>query len=555
MLQRSNSNSSITSSLSNLSLSTSGGAFGKGLGAALGTIKRLSSSSSSGTIGLKHATTEEDIVEEESGDWNYLVVDPCGIRPRDDASYRESKRVGNGCRYKEGDVVQIDRRRKAGWTRWLSCASGDGWVFDISPKNKKVRLIEVEVMQGEWQYEVCEARVPVISSASPQRAQNGWREARTFLDFREIVVATERIRPLGCKGSYLRLSDGRGWVLDFTAGKQSLRRQAGTETSAVWNSMSVGLSSISDRPKMFAKEPIASFDGTADVAMQDVGPPELGEWEYMVLDPKGISLRTAPTYDQGSKNKQRLEEGEIITVLERRQGEGFKFLRVTDPQGWAFERQPGQLEGRLRMMEVTVDTGFWYYLVLAEKGVGLRNRCSFSEACKSVRGPMKGNIVEITRRVKAGETTFLKVKEGGWSEPSRAAGEGGWIFDMKAGRQICHGPVVMQEPPDGTLTTLKSEGGAYLRAGPTTLKWAQTSKVILDGARIQLKCLCDVDGVRWAHVSKPGGMSGWVQSDVLEFDGDRSLGPCQAALMQVPSLPGPASTPFAIRAGHSRAGW
>lgn len=47
---------------------------------------------------------------------------------------------------------------------------------------------------------------------------------------------------------------------------------------------------------------------------------DAGEWKYIVLDPKGVTLRSHATYEKAAKLKDRLEEGEVVSVLERRDG-------------------------------------------------------------------------------------------------------------------------------------------------------------------------------------------------------------------------------------------
>jgi len=204
---------------------------------------------------------------------------------------------------------------------------------------------------------------------------------------------------------------------------------------------------------------------------QVLGPPEFGRWDYVVLDPKGMSVCSDATYESSEKSGHRIEEGEIVTVFERRSGDGNTFLRLVQTQGWAFDRQPCPAsKGKIRMTEIQVELGLWYYRVTAERGVGLRSRCSFAHNCKTVRGPDKGALVKITRRARIGESTFLQVREGGWIVPGNdQASQCGWIFDIKAGRQMCEGPVPMEEdsPPD-TVATNRNEVGVFLAWSPTS---------------------------------------------------------------------------------------
>merc|ERR1719476_1169578 len=95
------------------------------------------------------ASPEDGNAGEERGIWHYLVVDPHGIRARLEPRYsRGTKNNDTYFRYREGTIVTIERRRRGGWTKWLSCS--EGWLFDVSPKDKSVRMLEVDVAHGDW---------------------------------------------------------------------------------------------------------------------------------------------------------------------------------------------------------------------------------------------------------------------------------------------------------------------------------------------------------------------------------------------------------------------
>ncbi|CAE7455928.1 unnamed protein product [Symbiodinium microadriaticum] len=74
----------------------------------------------------------------ETGIWSYLVTDLSGIRPRQEPVYSTSKE-SSAKRYPAGTVVEVHERLRSGWTKWLRLAEG-GWLFDISPKDRKARF-------------------------------------------------------------------------------------------------------------------------------------------------------------------------------------------------------------------------------------------------------------------------------------------------------------------------------------------------------------------------------------------------------------------------------
>jgi hypothetical protein len=450
-------------------------------------LKKLNNGyNGSSLLGSKLANSDIDIMEEETGEWHYLVVDSSGVRPREDACYTKDTKRTDLDRIKEGTVVKVDRRRRSGWTKWLSLTTGEGWLFDVSPKDKKVRMVEVEVAAGEWQYVVTQENVPVLSKPSLHLAALKSSKKAQVLEYKEVVSAREKVRPLNGKGSFLRLSDGRGWVQDFANGRQVLQRWEVPRDNC-------GSSSMNQPAEV------------VDITKQELCEPELGNWEYIVLDPKGICLRSSPTYDKSEKNQWRLEEGEIVHVVERRIGNGTTFLHIEN-QGWAFDTQPCSSKRRQRLAQVNVESGSWFYRVCATKGVAPRSRCTFSENCKVGQGPSEGALVEVCRRVKVGEATFLKLKEGD-----------GWIFDVKSGKAVVEGPFDVEMPPDVTAT-VQGNAGIYLLSAPTQLHWAVTKKLLLPGARAQVTHICNIEGSRWARIRQPNGnMDGWVLYDSLHL--------------------------------------
>jgi len=219
MLPRSQSDGS----LGTIGSSTSGSVSSKASGKVLGVMTSLGL----GHQSQKDASSQEDVLGEEIGLWKYLVIDPRGIRARQDAKYsKNTKCHDQESRYEEGAVVEVARRRTAGWTKWLGLKSGNGWLFDVSPKDKKVRMVEVEVIQGKWLYECIDFFVPLLDRPMISMVRKYMKaKKRTSLSEQDTVEITEKVRPLNGKGNFLRLADGRGWVLDYIEGRQVLQRQ------------------------------------------------------------------------------------------------------------------------------------------------------------------------------------------------------------------------------------------------------------------------------------------------------------------------------------------
>mmetsp|Transcript_115338 Transcript_115338/g.337189 ORF Transcript_115338/g.337189 Transcript_115338/m.337189 type:complete len:467 (-) Transcript_115338:25-1425(-) len=461
--------------------------FKKAISGGLDTFRRANS-------GLTPATRAEHEdygpEAEEEGIWHYLVTDSSGIRPRKDAVYNKECKL-KGSRFSVGTVVVVDRRRRSGWTRWLSLSSGEGWLFDVSPKDRKVRMVEVEVQHGEWQYEVCADRLPVLPR--PHLGAPPASAARAG----ELVTAIERVRPLVRRGAFLKLVGFDGWVVDFLDGAQTLRRARGASTEDEGDSSDKTSPSLSDA-----------------VLEEPEGKVEIGEWRYAVLDPAGVTLRSMPTYDKTTKLKSRLEEGEIVSVVERRSAPSTMFLRIEMPgrDGWAFD---AQADSRLRFVEVDVERGNWWYRVACDRGVNLRSRCSTAEGSKAQMQQViqKGALLKVGQRAKIGDTTFLRLKD-----------ESGWIFDRKDGRLAAEGPITVQ-PMRLAGATIVAERDVQLCRAPTREPWAVTKLVLLPQAKVQVATRTSVEGQFWVEVKKAGGMEGWALADSVALDFDVSSAP------------------------------
>lgn len=92
--------------------------------------------------------------EEEFGYWHYLVVDRKGLRARHSAVYDQKAKLKGAKRFAEGTVVKISSRLRCGGTVYLKLAEEPGWLFDICPKDRSVRMLEVAVdprfYTGDW---------------------------------------------------------------------------------------------------------------------------------------------------------------------------------------------------------------------------------------------------------------------------------------------------------------------------------------------------------------------------------------------------------------------
>lgn len=349
----------------------------------LGVMKAFASRLRGSTSGLPDGGRDDALYDEEEleekGRWFYVVTDKEGITPRRVASYDKTHKL-EGVHYPQGTVLEVVERLKRGWTTWLLLKHAPEWVFDVSPKDKKVRMFESSLEKGLWQYEATAAVQIVPRPYVP--VKKGPKVTAG-----EAIKVNERLRCISSTASYLRLVDGRGWICDQEAGQQVVN---------------CGDSSL------------------CKALPHNQAAPEIGQWHYMVVDSEGVQLRS--NANPSAPICAHLEEGEVVLVTEKLCAEGFFFLKLSDGT-WGFDTDPKVRT--LSMMEVTVERGDFKYQVVAPKGVALRARASFSATAKAQRGPDYGAVIDCCERVRCGETAFLKLSNGS-----------GWVFDKKNGKKI-----------------------------------------------------------------------------------------------------------------------
>jgi hypothetical protein len=491
---------------------------------------------------------EADPSTEEIGTWHYLLVDQAGARLRKIPAYTSNSKSSMD-RISEGTLVEVSRRRTAGMTRWLFTSQGGGWLFDISPRDSKVRAMEVEVSRGEWAYKAL-AKVPVLRKPSLfLAAQN--RFGNGSVEVEEVISVNKRVRPLNGKGQgcLLQISDGRGWVIDFRKGvkkfeqctAEEMEARAALESAAelaeagqsefamtgnsdFTNTCNSGLTNLTrcstvsslttstTNVTMQTGRWTMPTDNASEAGLSTMGPlgkSTLGDWTFVVIDPKGISLRSTPTISQSAKIKsKRIVEGELVQVVERRDTPCGSLLRLKDPPGWAFDMRAGRAgERKLRMQEVSVEHGLWCYRVCTANGIALRSGCAFSDASKVGVGPREGALLTVCQRVQVNETAFLKMQD-----------NSGWVFDRKGKKPILEGPLRLDKDVEGRSATVIAPGGCFLFQHPTKKSWARTQRLLLENARVRLGQRSTLEGLSWVQVSQPGKTDGWLPMEVLRID-------------------------------------
>jgi len=341
-------------------------------------FKSIRTSRKSGVLTDNCGTiNEHDEDFEETGQWYYLVIEPAGVDLRHVGGSHYSFKTGE--RLPEGDLVQVDRRLRQGYTQWLRLKTGC-WVCDVSPADARVNLVEVVREVGPWSYEAIFTpgvwRVPICDterSAAPT----------VSLKKGDVVTVLERYMVVGSTTAFLLLSNQAGYVRE-------------------------------DR-----NQPVSGLISSEAPCFQPALR-EVGCWNYIVGRASGVTTSSGV----------HLKEGEVVHIAARQPGSFLSSFLFLDDGSWVMgtvsrsEKQSGK-SSLLSMLEVSVERGHWVYTVVAKAGIAIRATATVTNNYVQTRGPIYGEEVAISGRVRCGPTMFLKLADGR-----------GWLFETKNGRQM-----------------------------------------------------------------------------------------------------------------------
>merc|ERR1711939_500256 len=99
----------------------------------------------------------------------------------------------------------------------------------------------------------------------------------------------------------------------------------------------------------------------------------------------------------------------------------------------------------------------------------------------------KGALLRVERRVRIGDTHFLRLINGFW------------VFDRKNGKTVARGPVEVQ-PCSSADRAMVIVGGSSLSLAPTREKWALTGHIISVGQELTALAFCELDGEWWVQL-------------------------------------------------------
>lgn len=340
--------------------------------------------------GLPDLTRDCSVIEddEEEGSWSYLVVEPLGVMHRQMPVYDQG--FSTKRRSTEGTILFIDRRFKHAWTTWLRIQCSGEWVFDVSPKDRQVLLIEVKYEHCTWQFPIAKQCTALVRPTFPSPRSPKSTATLKALQAGSSVTAIGLLEAVKQKVAWLELNNGQGWL------------------------------NVADH-----------FDTLIanGVSIHREHDTEFGLWDYMVIDPSGVQVFAEVAQPGGVFEViDTLPEGTILSITERRVWERGRLLQMHVAGRWVQDQSVdrGGSVSRVSLMEVNIERGAWLYRVDARQGIGIRKRLSWAHSAKaSERGPEHGEVVNICERINCGETTFL-----------RLADKRGWIFNKKRGKDL-----------------------------------------------------------------------------------------------------------------------
>jgi len=243
----------------------------------------------------------------------------------------------------------------------------------VKPKPATKSLVSKPplVEGGRWDY-ICMSVNGMDLRETPTLTDNGFHGS---VGFGESIMVKVRLRTEGMV--FLECADGRGWV-------------AATEGPGSDGSM---VNVKSDR----------------------------GVWVYQVVCEEDVELRAGPTYDDDARTGLVLHCGDQITVYERVEMYGVRYLKLGEGLGWVFERKGGTLV----MAEMDADAedleyGYWHYMVVAQDCVEIRDLPTSDDISRTGQIVYPSDCLTFSARCYIHGVLYLKLHDGR-----------GWLFETK----------------------------------------------------------------------------------------------------------------------------
>lgn len=331
----------------------------------------------------------------DRGSWEYICVDPQGVRIRATCFYEQKAKTGSALEL--GEVVRISERGAEGSITWLRLADGRGWTFERTNRRRmsQVRYEELHDAPGAAKKPTLMVYPPL--GGSLRLTPTPYTAAGKSKDIREtLILPGSLVRP--CRRALV--------AVQAKAKGQDLLR------SFLQVSIDAGVAG-------WLPELIVDGGGKAlwEFKIEPIETPRahLGSLASEPGKPNWLSVlpgRRAPVYPcpgRSAETRRRLEPGDFERVAARCETGALAFLRLAEG-GWVCEREGGRnTKPHVGLVELSEHRGHVYTCV-ASRGADVRTTPTRAGLKNSGKRISPGQQVEVSELARFPDgDTFLRI--------------------------------------------------------------------------------------------------------------------------------------------------
>lgn len=321
------------------------------------------------------------------GKWEYICVDPTGLRLRRSINYSKSQKTGG--QLNNGEVFLVCERGTEGSMLWLCLADGRGWAFERTDRRRCSQIIPEDV---------------------PEAMRN-----------KQLMINPCLGRPLYLRGTPC-ISNAAS-ALSLLPGTFAMVVQRAT--------VIVQAANKHEQPRVFARLAVDDIDGWAPEAIDDRGSPLLVDCKYETPDNLWISVITRggqartfpnPGHCGDALARAKVSPGDIFPVEQICDVSGVLFYKLPDG-GWIPETSQ---RGEKWCSQVSREDHWYQYSCCDKEGAAVRHaptRATNMNTGKSLKHKQRVCISEMVKFPDG--DTFLHVEPpiDGWVPLSKLGGQ------------------------------------------------------------------------------------------------------------------------------------
>eukprot|EP00929_Paragymnodinium_shiwhaense_P094935 TRINITY_DN5580_c0_g1_i3.p1 TRINITY_DN5580_c0_g1~~TRINITY_DN5580_c0_g1_i3.p1 ORF type:complete len:1076 (+),score=202.65 TRINITY_DN5580_c0_g1_i3:64-3228(+) len=349
----------------------------------------------------------------EQGRWEYIVVDPTGIRLRQTPNYSKKEKAGGELVY--GDVIWVCERGRLPVPgssyeydiMWLCLSNGRGWAFERTNRRRMSEVVynQIEEVYLEGPLQVSpRVHAPLVLQSSPVPEIKTTSAKPTgcgiMLPGAEVRVIKQAIvmvqhptkKMADVSKTLLRIESTQGGV-------------AGMDHTIGWIQAELNFERLDKEERVLAKK-----------KHERIHP----RW-LSVLATAGVSTRHLPGGISGAGDAGKLAAGELVQAIEISNCDGVNFYRLTDGN-WV--REVGY-QGSKQVDIITREEHRWFYICDDKSGTAIRHmptRCTNQNTGKELKHRQRVVVSELVKFTDGDEFLHLSTPNSGWVPMTKKGG-------------------------------------------------------------------------------------------------------------------------------------